>query len=125
VGVNDGYADDMAGEPYVITEACVDVTDRACVDVCPVQCIYEFEGDQLVSRDEAGGPVVNSHAPHPELRYLYGDRMLYIHPDECTSCDACLPECPVDAIYPADQVPTDQRDFIETNRFVFAETSNA
>jgi hypothetical protein len=34
-----------------------------------------------------------------------------------------MPECPVDAIYPTDQVPPDQQEFIATNRFVFAETS--
>lgn len=112
----------MAGEPYVITEACVDVKDRACVDVCPVQCIYEFEGDELVAKDPDGA-IENRQVPHPELRYLYGDSMLYIHPDECTSCDACMPVCPVDAIYPADKVPADQQEFIGTNRFVFAETS--
>ena len=27
----------------IITEACIDVKDRACVDVCPVQCIYEYD----------------------------------------------------------------------------------
>ncbi len=113
----------MAGEPYVITDACIDVTDRACVDVCPVQCIYELVDGQLVGRDEAGGDIVNTHRPHAELQFLYGDRMLYIHPDECTSCDACMPVCPVDAIYPADKVPEDQREFIDTNRFVFAESS--
>lgn len=115
----------MAGEPYVITEACVDVTDRACVDVCPVQCIYELVDGELVARDEADGEIVNRQAPHPDIVLLYGDRTLYIHPDECTSCDACMPACPVDAIYPADKVPADQRDFIDTNRFVFAETSAA
>jgi ferredoxin len=113
----------VSGEPYVITEACVDITDRACVDVCPVQCIYEIESDQLVAKDSADGDIVNRHQPHPELRYLYGASMLCIHPDECTSYDACMPECPVDAIYPADQVPPDQQEFIATNRFVFAETS--
>jgi NAD-dependent dihydropyrimidine dehydrogenase PreA subunit len=30
----------------IITEACIDVKDRACVDVCPVQCIYEFDSDK-------------------------------------------------------------------------------
>ena len=40
----------------VITEACLDVKDRGCVDVCPVQCIYEFDPTEnvLFSEDEAG-----------------------------------------------------------------------
>src|SRR5688572_20462633 len=88
IPATDGYrtagpvprSNDMSGEPYVITEACIDVTDRACVDVCPVQCIYELEGDELVARDEVDGPIVNRHPPHPELRFLYGDSMLYIQP---------------------------------------------
>ena len=54
---------------YVIAEPCVDVKDKACIDECPVDCIYE------------------------------GDRMLYIHPDECVDCGACEPVCPVEAIY--------------------------
>ena len=46
----------------IITEACIDVKDRACVDVCPVQCIYEFDPakNQLFSEEEAGSGVVNS-----------------------------------------------------------------
>src|ERR1041384_4546860 len=44
--------------PYVIAEPCVNVKDRSCVDVCPVDCIYE------------------------------GPDMLYIHPDECIDCGA-------------------------------------
>ena len=52
---------------YVITEPCIDVKDRACVDVCPVDCIHD-EGD--------------------------ADRMLYIDPDECIDCGACEPSCP-------------------------------
>src|SRR5205823_3715059 len=46
---------------YTICEPCIDVKDRACVDECPVDCIYE------------------------------GARMLYIHPDECVDCGACEP----------------------------------
>jgi ferredoxin len=49
--------------------------------------------------------------------------MLYINPLECTACDACMPVCPVDAIFPADQVPDDEFDFIATNRFVFADNA--
>lgn len=107
--------------PYVITSACIGTTDKACVDVCPVQCIYELVDGRLVSRDEQDGEVVNEHPPHADLQFLHGDAMLYINPDECTSCDACLPECPVDAIYPGDQVPQDQQEFIDLNRYVFAD----
>jgi len=74
---------------YVIAEPCIDVKDRACVDVCPVDCIYE------------------------------GERMLYIHPDECIDCGACEPECPVTAIFPEEDVPEQWRDYINLNRAVF------
>ena len=60
---------------YVIALPCVDLKDRACIDECPVDCIYE------------------------------GDRMLYIHPDECVDCGACEPVCPVEAIYYEDDLP--------------------
>ena len=110
-------------EPYVITEACIGTKDRACVDVCPVQCIYELADGQLVSRDSQDGDVANTHPAHADLQFLHGDEMLYINPDECTSCDACLPECPVDAIFPADKVPQTQQEFIDVNRFVFADIS--
>lgn len=110
----------MAGEPYVITSPCLDVTDTACVDVCPVQCIYEMVDGQLISRFD-DGEVANVAEPHPDLQHLYGDRMLYINPSECTACDACMPVCPVDAIFPGDKVPDDESDFIATNRFVFAD----
>lgn len=53
---------------YVIAESCVDLMDRSCVDVCPVDCIYT------------------------------GERKLYINPAECIECGACEPECPVDSI---------------------------
>ena len=94
----------------IITEACIDVKDRACVDVCPVQCIYEFDAGKnlLVSEDEAGSGVVdNTHTPNPEAIQIFGDTMLYVHMDECTSCTACYqPDvCPVGAIYPDEQVP--------------------
>jgi NAD-dependent dihydropyrimidine dehydrogenase PreA subunit len=61
---------------YVIAQPCVDlVKDKACIEECPVDCIYE------------------------------GDRMLYIHPDECVDCGACEPVCPVEAIFYEDDVP--------------------
>jgi NAD-dependent dihydropyrimidine dehydrogenase PreA subunit len=75
--------------PYVITEACKTTKDRACVDVCPVDCIYE------------------------------GPDQLYIHPDECIDCGACEPECPVTAIFPEEDVPGNLKEFIQINRDVF------
>ncbi|HWP02852.1 MAG TPA: ferredoxin family protein [Gemmatimonadaceae bacterium] len=75
--------------PYVITEACIGVKDKSCVDVCPVDCIYE------------------------------GEQMLYIHPDECIDCGACEPECPVTAIFPEEDVPAHLRHYIQINREVF------
>ncbi len=94
----------------IITEACIDVKDRACVDVCPVQCIYEFDPEQnvLFSEVEAGSGVRETvHAANPDAIAIFGDSVLYVNLDECTSCTACYqPDvCPVGAIYSADEVP--------------------
>jgi ferredoxin len=94
----------------IITEACIGVKDRACVDVCPVQCIYEFDsaGNVLFSEDEAGsGEIANQHAPNPDAIGIFGDTLLYVNVDECTSCTACYqPDvCPVGAIYSEERVP--------------------
>jgi ferredoxin len=126
----------------IITEACIGTKDRACVDVCPVQCIYEYDpvGNQLVSEDEAGsGIVANTHAAAPDSVAIFGDTILYVNVDECTSCTACYePDvCPVGAIYPEDKVPNgttvtdynandaskghDHSFFVELTRAVFAD----
>jgi len=76
---------------YVIGQPCVDVKDRACVDECPVDCIYE------------------------------GKRSLYIHPDECVDCGACEPVCPVEAIYYEDDLPTDLVPYLDDNSAFFHE----
>src|SRR6187402_214197 len=94
----------------IITEACIGVKDRACVDVCPVQCIYEFDPAQnvLVSEEEAGtGEVANTHSPNPDAVAIFADTILYVNLDECTSCTACYqPDvCPVGAIYSEEHVP--------------------
>ena len=70
---------------YVIAEPCVDLQDKACIEECPVDCIYE------------------------------GNRMLYIHPDECVDCGACEPVCPVEAIYYEDDVPEQWKDYTGAN----------
>ena len=50
-----------------------------------------------------------------------GDRMLYIHPDECVDCGACEPVCPVEAIFYEDDVPAQWKDFTPTNAAFFTE----
>ncbi|WP_130874440.1 ferredoxin [[Pseudopropionibacterium] massiliense] len=74
---------------YIIALPCVDVKDRACVEECPVDCIYE------------------------------GNRMLYIHPEECVDCGACEPVCPVEAIYYEDDLPEDQEEYLDINAQFF------
>lgn len=74
---------------YVIAQPCVDLKDRACVDECPVDCIYE------------------------------GKRMLYIHPDECVDCGACEPVCPVEAIFYEDDTPEEWKEYYDANVHFF------
>jgi ferredoxin len=99
----------VMGGLAIITEACIDVKDRACVDVCPVQCIYEYdaEKDVLFSEVQAGEGVENTHRPAPDMVAVFADSLLYVNLDECTSCTACYqPDvCPVGAIYSEEQVP--------------------
>ena len=75
--------------PYVITEPCIGTKDASCVEVCPVDCIYE------------------------------GEDQYYIHPEECIDCGACEPECPVTAIFPDTDVPPEWTNYIEKNRAHF------
>jgi NAD-dependent dihydropyrimidine dehydrogenase PreA subunit len=87
--------------PYVITEPCVGVCDTACVDVCPVDCIHPTKEEW------------------PEKGYdpnnLAG-KQLYINPEECIDCGACEPACPVQAIFPEDEVPEKWKSYIQKNR---------
>ena len=70
---------------HVVTQPCVGCRYTDCVVVCPVECFYE------------------------------GEKMLYIHPDECIDCEACVAECPVEAIFHEDNVPGDWKSYIELN----------
>lgn len=74
---------------YIIAEPCVDVMDKSCVDVCPVDCIYE------------------------------GDRKLYIHPGECIDCSACQPVCPVDAVFFEEELPQRWSHYVSANTDFF------
>jgi ferredoxin len=70
---------------YVVTAPCFGCKYTDCVVVCPCECFHE------------------------------GEQMLYIDPDECVDCDACVPECPVAAIFPQTDVPEEWQEFIALN----------
>lgn len=93
----------------IITEACIGTKDRACVTVCPVQCIYEYDpaGNVLFSETEPGAGIENTHPADADAIAIFGADLLYVNVDECTSCTACYqPDvCPVGAIYSEEQVP--------------------
>jgi NAD-dependent dihydropyrimidine dehydrogenase PreA subunit len=76
---------------YVVTQACVDVKDRSCLEQCPVDCIYE------------------------------GERMMYIHPDECIDCGACEAACPMAAIYYRHDLTPETEPFLAVNATFFDE----
>jgi NAD-dependent dihydropyrimidine dehydrogenase PreA subunit len=79
---------------FVITDPCINTKDTACVDVCPVDCIHP-------RKDE------------PEFEQA---TMLYIHPAECIDCGACVPACPVAAIYDSPETtPASQKQLVEAN----------
>lgn len=70
---------------YVVTEPCINCKYTNCASVCPVDAFRE------------------------------GPNFLAISPDDCIDCDACVAECPVDAIYPDDEVPEKWEHYIEWN----------
>ena len=70
---------------HVVAEPCFGCKYTDCVVVCPVECFYE------------------------------GEKMLYIHPDECIDCEACVPECPVEAIFHEDNLPEEWKEFTALN----------
>ena len=70
---------------FVVTETCIKCKLTDCVEVCPVDCFHE------------------------------GPNFLVIDPDECIDCNLCVDECPVEAIYPDDELPEDQMHFLSLN----------
>ncbi|CAL1240310.1 ferredoxin FdxA [Candidatus Methylocalor cossyra] len=70
---------------FVVTENCIKCKYTDCVDVCPVDCFHE------------------------------GPNFLVIDPDECIDCTLCEPECPANAIFSEDEVPENQKQFIQLN----------
>ena len=71
---------------YVVTESCVECKYTDCAAVCPVEALHELP-----------------------------DR-LYINPDSCIDCDACLPECPVEAIYSDMSLPDEFAEWLIKNQ---------
>lgn len=67
---------------YLITDRCIGNKDASCAAVCPVDCIH----------------------PTPDEPGFAEAEQLFIDPSECIDCDACLEECPVDAVYAYDQI---------------------
>ena len=82
---------------FVITQACIDVKDKSCIEVCPVSCIYgETE-----------------------------DRMCFVHPIDCIDCGVCEAACPVQAIYAQDDLPADAVQFVAINALYFEDRAAA
>jgi NAD-dependent dihydropyrimidine dehydrogenase PreA subunit len=82
---------------FVIGAACVDVKDKSCIEVCPVNCIY-------------GDP---------------DDRMCFIHPTECIDCAVCESACPVQAIFPDTRLPAEAAPFQAVNALWFEDKDAA
>ena len=70
---------------YIVTPHCVDCKYTDCVAVCPVDAFHE------------------------------SDRMVYINPDTCVNCDACVPACPVEAIFSEENLPAKWADWLPIN----------
>lgn len=82
--------------PHIIAEPCIGECSKACVEVCPVDCIHPSEG--------------------------YDDpkeKMLYINPEECIDCEACVPACPVEAIFTEEDLPEKWQKYIQINADYF------
>jgi len=82
---------------YVIAEPCIGTKDTACVDSCPVDCIHPKKDSDKFGTEE----------------------MLYIDPVECIDCGACVPVCPVSAIFALDDLPEKWKEYTERNAKYF------
>jgi len=107
---------------YIIGSPCISVCDTACVEVCPVDCIYAPIPLEKIHRIQDKSGI----APATEIPDLEGIQ-LYIHPDECIDCAACEPECPVDAIRAegASHPEFDVKEYLAINTRFFEEEHDA
>ena len=88
---------------YVIAEPCIGTKDTSCADVCPVDCIHPAPGEENYEKAT----------------------MLYIDPNECIDCVACVEAFPVDATLAEDDVPEQWDRFNEINRVYFEDGHEA
>lgn len=79
---------------YIIAEPCIGTKDKSCVDVCPVDCIHGGEND----------------------------RQLFIDPEVCIDCGACVSACPVEAIFADSDLPQKWSHFTGINAHFFRKT---
>jgi ferredoxin len=82
---------------HIIAQPCIGTKDTACVAVCPVDCIHPTKDNATYESAE----------------------MLYIDPDVCIDCGLCVDECPVNAIFPQEDLPAEWEEFIEKNAAYF------
>ena len=82
---------------FVIALPCVGVKDTACVVVCPMDCIHPLPGSTAFATAE----------------------QLYIEPDVCIDCGLCAGECPANAIFHAEDVPSEWANYVEKNAAYF------
>jgi ferredoxin len=85
---------------YIIAEPGIGTKDTACVDVCPVDCIHPAKG-----RTYDDGRLAFDEVPQ-----------LYVDPTEYIDCGACVPVCPVTAIFVMDDLPEKWHAYIEINK---------
>jgi len=76
---------------HIVTGRCVDCRYTDCCTVCPVDCFYE-----------------TTDPP-----------MLVIDPDTCIDCELCVPECPINAIYPESELPAPYAEWTQKNAELF------
>lgn len=75
--------------PHIICKPCIGVKDGSCLKICPEDCIE------------------------------MGETQYFINPQACTDCGLCIPECPISAIFPIQDVPHDYIDWINKNAHHF------
>jgi Fe-S-cluster-containing hydrogenase component 2 len=83
---------------FYTTSRCLDEVNQMCVDVCPVQCIHTEEGI---------------------------DRMAFIDADACIECGACVPACPISAVFAETDLPPEEAIYIRITALYFSDRTAA